>query len=439
MAVDPSVLAAIRAAVDADGGNVELRSHFAGLLLEDGQFDAAFAEATYVLASRPDHLPALSVAARSGMDAGEPDRAAAYARLLAALSADQGPGAPPMAPPEAARPDLSHLPPPPSAAVPTGGPDIPDTADELLKSWAASQPISEPEIGQLHRPSLTLADVGGLQNVKDRLEQSFLGPMRNPELRLQFGKSLRGGLLLWGPPGCGKTYLARAVAGELGANFYEVGIADVLDMWIGSSERNLRSVFEVARGHRPCVLFFDEIDALGHKRTQLRNGGSGMRNVVNQLLTELDGVSSDNEGVFVLAATNHPWDLDPALVRPGRFDRKLVVLPPDEPARLAILETHLRGKPLAAPDLRRIARATDGFTGADLALLCEQATETALAASMQSGTVHPIADADLDAALRTITPSTGGWFETAGNFATYANETGEYDELIAYLKRRRRR
>ena len=332
MPVDPAVLAALRAALDADPSSTEVRAHLAALLLESGDTDGAWEQARVVLATQPDHLGALDVAAAAGEALGESDAAAAYRRLRDALS----PGEP------APEPDL---PPPPPAQPMRVTASMPDTADELLEQWAEAEPLPEPDVGTLASPSITLADVGGLDAVKERLELSFLAPLRHPELRLQFGKSMRGGLVLWGPPGCGKTYIAKAVAGELGANFYEVGLADVLDMWIGSSERNLRSVFEVARRNRPCVLFFDEVDALGHKRTQLRVSGGAMRGVVNQFLTELDGATNDNEGVFVLAATNHPWDIDPALLRPGRFDRKLLVGPPDQPARAAILATHLRGRP----------------------------------------------------------------------------------------------
>src|SRR5206468_9093310 len=159
--------------------------------------------------------------------------------------------------------------------------------------------------------TVRLADVGGMTEVKQRLELAFLGPLRNPQLRAMYGKSLRGGLLLYGPPGCGKTFLARAVAGEMQARFLALSIVDVLNMWLGNSEKNLHEVFEAARRNAPCVLFFDEIDALGQKRSQLRQHAG--RNVVNQLLAELDGVGDNNEGVFVLAATNHPWDVDTAL------------------------------------------------------------------------------------------------------------------------------
>ena len=165
---------------------------------------------------------------------------------------------------------------------------------------------------------MTLDDVGGMRPVKDRLEAAFLAPLANPRLRKLYGKSLRGGLLLYGPPGCGKTFIARALAGELRAKYLSVGIADILDSYFGQTERNLHEAFQLARREAPCVLFFDEIDALGARRSQ--HQVSMMRGAVNQLLTELDGIDGANEGVFVLAATNQPWDVDPALKRPGRLD-----------------------------------------------------------------------------------------------------------------------
>jgi AAA+ superfamily predicted ATPase len=286
--------------------------------------------------------------------------------------------------------------------------------------------------------TVRLADVGGMAEVKQRLEAAFLAPLRNPELRRLYGKSMRGGLLLYGPPGCGKTFVARAVAGELGAKFMAVGLSDVLDMWIGASERNLHELFETARRNAPCVLFLDELDALGAKRSGMRH--SGLRNSVNQLLSELDGVDAEaNEGVFVLAATNHPWDVDTALRRPGRLDRTLLVLPPDEPAREAILRYHLRDRPVAGVELGAVVRRTDGYSGADLQHVCETAAERALMDSVASGSPRMIGTPDLLEAVRQVKPSTGPWFETARNVATFANESGTYDDLLAYLKHKRRR
>jgi SpoVK/Ycf46/Vps4 family AAA+-type ATPase len=315
-----------------------------------------------------------------------------------------------------------------------GAEDFPDTVDELVDEWAQSDPLEEVEFGHMGVAGITLDDVGGLDAVKRQLERSFLAPIRNPELAAAFGKAAGGGLMLWGPPGCGKTFLARATAGEMEANFYNVGLADVLDMWIGSSERNLAAIFETARRNAPCVLFFDEIDALGQKRSHLRVSGATLRGVVNQLLSELDGVGADNDGIFVLAATNHPWDVDEALLRPGRFDRRLLVLPPDPDARQSILDHHLRGKPVEGVDLAGVVAATNGYSGADLALIVEEATEAALAASLESGVVEPITTAAVERALAVVKPSIGPWLETARNHVIYANRSGDYDELERFLR-----
>ncbi|RSS79590.1 26S protease regulatory subunit, partial [Streptomyces sp. WAC06614] len=314
------------------------------------------------------------------------------------------------------------------APLPVDGPGAYDGTDgaEEAPAWDVDAP-----------GTVRLADVGGMQEVKDRLEAAFLAPMRNPELRKLYGKSLRGGLLLYGPPGCGKTFIARAVAGELGANFMSVTLSDVLDMYIGTSEKNIHEIFRIARAKAPCVVFLDELDALGAKRSRTHH--NGMRNVVNQLLTELDGVDSGkDEGVFVLAATNVPWDVDIALRRPGRLDRTLLVLPPDGPAREAILRYHLRDRPIEAVDLGKLVKATEDFSGADLAHVCEAAAETALLDSARTGNVRMIGMADLLGAARQVRPSSEPWFAAARNVAMFANDGGMYDDLLVYLKKKRK-
>jgi SpoVK/Ycf46/Vps4 family AAA+-type ATPase len=303
------------------------------------------------------------------------------------------------------------------------------------EAGSVSAGVDEARAYDAEHTGLTLADVAGLDEVKKRLEAAFLAPMRNPELRKLYGKSLRGGLLLYGPPGCGKTFIARAVAGELGARFITVSFADLIDMFVGRSERNIHELFEVARRNAPCVVFLDEVDAIGQKRSQLRN--TPMRSAVNQLLLELDDVASDNTGVFLLAATNHPWDVDSALRRPGRFDRTLLVLPPDGPAREGVFRYHLRDRPVAGIDLAKLARVTDGYSGADIAHICETAAERALLDSVQRGEPRLIGQADLEAAVGEVRPSLGTWFETARNVALFANEGGAYDDLVAYLRKRR--
>ena len=284
----------------------------------------------------------------------------------------------------------------------------------------------------LENVTSTLADVGGMQSVKDRLTMAFLAPLRNPEIRKLYGKSLSGGLLLNGPPGCGKTYIARALAGELGAAFMNVRISDVMARYFGESEANLHELFETARANAPVVLFLDEIDALGMRRSNANY--SGMRPVTNQLLMELDGIGSDNEGVFVLAATNTPWDVDPALRRPGRFDRSVAVLPPDGPARQAVLYHHLKSRPVEGIDMGYLVQCTNGFTGADLAHLVDSAVEFAMMDSLRSGNVRMVTMQDFRRALEQIRPSAGPWFITARNIVEYGNREGQYDDLAEYMK-----
>ncbi|MFI6776160.1 AAA family ATPase [Nocardia sp. NPDC050412] len=293
--------------------------------------------------------------------------------------------------------------------------------------------VSDSDVGVFEKPTVKLADVGGMQDVKRQLELTLLGPIRNPGFAKAFGTSARGGLLLYGPPGCGKTFIASAVAGELGANFYPIEIADILDIYHGSGERNLHEVFEMARRNAPCVLFLDEVDALGHKRSQMA-GSTWMRNVVNQLLSEMDSATRSNDGVYILGATNHPWDLDVALRRPGRFDRMILVGLPDPQARQAILHYHLEDRPVAGIDLPAIVRRTDGFSGADLAHICTSATQLAMADSISTGTVRPVGMADIEAALSQIKPSAGPWFESARNVIEFANGDGAYDELAKYMR-----
>ncbi|GAB2565710.1 cell division control protein 48 CDC48 [Paractinoplanes abujensis] len=412
---DSPLIDSLTAAVEARPDDLTLRLHLAELLVGAGRGGEAIGHAAQVLAR-------------------EPGNAAAQKLMTSALGGPAPSAPPPAAPPPAA----------PASAAPAEAVDWAameqDLGDIVPPRFSHEQePVRghEDRTFDIEKSTITLADVGGMQEVKKRLEISFLGPLKNPGLRTLFGKSLRGGLLLYGPPGCGKTFLARAVAGEMGAAFISLSITDVLNMWVGSSERNLHDLFQSARGHAPCVLFLDEIDALGHKRSQLNS--SSMRTVVNQLLTELDGVDGNNDGVFVLAATNAPWDIDSALRRPGRLDRTLLVLPPDKPARAAILQYHLRDRPVAGVDLGRVADATENYSGADLAHVCETAAEFAMRDSIATGEIRMINQQDMLAAAREVRPSTDGWFATARNVAMFANESGEYDDLAAYLKKRKNR
>jgi len=285
---------------------------------------------------------------------------------------------------------------------------------------------------EIERPKITFEDVGGMDKLKEEIRMKIIAPLEHPEIYKAYGKKIGGGILMYGPPGCGKTHLARATAGEVNANFLSVGISDILDMYIGNSERNLHAIFQKARQLKPCVLFFDEVDALGASRSDMRNFSG--RHVINQFLSELDGVEYDNEGVLILAATNAPWHLDSAFRRPGRFDRIIFVPPPDDTARTAILNIKLKDKP--AKDIRfdKLMKRTKDFSGADLAAVIDIAIESKLAESMRKGTPMPLETDDLVNAAKKHRPTTKEWFQTAKNYALFANEAGLYDDILKYLK-----
>ncbi len=297
---------------------------------------------------------------------------------------------------------------------------------------AAWEGTDETPSASVDRPEIDFQQVGGMEDLKDEIRMKIIQPLKHPELYAAYGKAVGGGILLYGPPGCGKTHLARATAGEIDAAFISVGIHDVLEMWIGSSERNLHGVFEQARANRPCVLFFDEVDALGASRSDMRH--SSGRQLINQFLAELDGIERSNDELLILAATNAPWHLDSAFRRPGRFDRILFVPPPDAPARAAILRIHLAGKPVTDVDFDHLAQKAEGFSGADLKATVDLAIEAKLREAMKTGTPKPLTTADLKAAVKGVKPSTRDWFATAKNYALYANQGGLYDDILKHLK-----
>lgn len=284
----------------------------------------------------------------------------------------------------------------------------------------------------LEKPKIKFQDVGGMEGVKEQVRVKIIYPITHAEMYAAYGKKVGGGILLYGPPGCGKTYIARATAGEVNANFMSIGINDVLDMWLGNSERNLHQIFEQARGNRPCVLFFDEVDALGASRADLRY--SGNRQLVNQFLSELDGVQSSNEGLLILGATNAPWHVDSAFRRPGRFDRVIFVPPPDQASREETLKILLTGKPATDVDIRKVAAKTGDFSGADLKAVVDAAIEGKLQEAIKTGKPTPLNTNDLLNALKGVRATTKEWFATARNHALYANQGGMYDEILEYMK-----
>ncbi|HEY2343826.1 MAG TPA: AAA family ATPase [Chthoniobacteraceae bacterium] len=281
---------------------------------------------------------------------------------------------------------------------------------------------------------VTFQDIGGMTDVIERIRMNIIYPFKNPELFQKYKKRPGGGILMFGPPGCGKTHIARATAGECGAAFISVAITDILSKWLGESERQLHEIFEVARRRAPTVIFMDEADALAVNRNQ---ASSLTAPIVNVLLTELDGIAGRNENLMVLAATNAPWRIDNALRRPGRFDRVVFVPPPDLPARRAILEICLRDLPCAPLALDKLARATERFSGADLRAVVERASEKAIYEEMRTGRAGGLNQAMLASVIKETQPSTVEWLETARQYASYANRGGLYDDLVAYFEKTR--
>ncbi|TLD71638.1 AAA family ATPase [Phragmitibacter flavus] len=307
--------------------------------------------------------------------------------------------------------------------------DNPDSDDEDSRPRGGT--AFDLGLADFEKPKLSFADVGGMDEVKDAIRMKIIHPLQHADLFRAYNKKVGGGVLLYGPPGCGKTLLSKATAGEIKANFIALGLHQILDMWIGNSEKNMHEVFELARQHAPCILFFDEVDALAADRRDLRQ--SAGRNLINQFLSEMDGAQSDNDGVLILGATNAPWHIDPAFRRPGRFDRTLFVPPPDQPARAAIAEVMAKNRPIGELDPIALAKKTEGFSGADLKAVFDLATESVLEEAMKSGKVVPLNTKDLIKAAGRHKPTTKAWFDSARNYAMYSNQSGYYDDVLKYL------
>ena len=449
MPADDATIQALRAALSVSPDNGPLRAHLAATLLDANRAEEAAAEYRRASADAPDD-PQLKLGLARAFERGGkrsqalvvleaitrgeaalPAARVLLARLLLAdgkvedavhhyklaLRAD----------PSLAEVDLSD------ALGVGGGDEEAEVVDGRVRNAAAFDDEEECELpAEIERPKLSFADVGGLEEVKEQVRMKLIHPLEHADLYKAYGKTVGGGLLMYGPPGCGKTHLARATAGEIKRRFVSVGISDVLDMWVGNSERNLHALFERARRSAPCVLFFDEVDALAASRSDMRT--SAGRHLINQFLAELDGVDGNNDGLLVMAATNAPWHVDPAFRRPGRFDRVLFVPPPDAPARAAILAALLKGKPAEAVDFEKVAKATPDLSGADLKAVVDAAVEAKLAEAMKSGTIAPVGTKDLLRAAKQVRPSTREWFDTAKNHVLYANQGGAYDDVAKYLK-----
>jgi len=287
------------------------------------------------------------------------------------------------------------------------------TRDDFLQAYREMEPSTLREV-LIEKPNVKWDDIGGLDEAKQELRESIEWPLRMNKVFAHFDARPPRGILIFGPPGTGKTLLAKAVATESEANFISVRGPEFMSKWVGESERMVRETFRKAKTAAPCIIFFDEVDAI----TPVRGGAEDSQvteRVISQILTEMDGLE-ELHNVTVIAATNRMDLVDPALLRPGRFDRHIYIPPPDLTTRKAILAIHTRRKPLGKDvDLDDVARRTDKYTGAELAAVCNEA---AMLAIRETATKYPNLDEaalkkvaiekrHFEAALKKVQPQTG--------------------------------
>ncbi|MEE9525025.1 MAG: ATP-binding protein [Candidatus Woesearchaeota archaeon] len=268
----------------------------------------------------------------------------------------------------------------------------------------------ENEIISTSDNEITFKDIGGLEELKEEIKFKIIEPFKNPDLFRYYNKAVGGGILMYGPPGCGKSLIAKATAHEAEANFIHVKCSDLKSKFVGETEKNIAELFEKARENQPTIIFFDEFESLGRDRSE---GHNHEKSAVAQLLTEMDGMDSKDQQILLLAATNEPWVIDPALRREGRFGKTLFIGPPDLEARKKIFKIMMKKRPIDKLDYALLADMTEGFSGADVKAVCESATDIPLRECFKTKKKRNITIQDMKSVIKDVKSVLNQWFGKA--------------------------
>ncbi len=301
-------------------------------------------------------------------------------------------------------------------------------ADDALKTGDLFLPSAE-------TPKVNFSNVAGMDSLKKRLRESIIYPFQNPALAKKYGISAGGGILLYGPPGCGKTFIAKSIAGEAKIKFVQAKISELRSRWSGQTSKNINTIFEFARKNAPCILFFDEVDALGGSRDTASNS-PWYREATNTFLTEMDGAGASNDGVLILGATNAPWIMDSALKRSGRFGSLVYVPPPDSTARIELFKLHLKDKPISEDiDYDKLSQLTNYYSAADIANMCTEAAKIPWEEALNTGKERNINMQDLITSISSKKSTIAEWYNNAKQIIkTGGSEDYTYSDLTTSIE-----
>ena len=279
------------------------------------------------------------------------------------------------------------------------------------------------------KDGINFGSVVGLSDLKEEIMLKVILPLKNPGLIASYNKKGKSGILMYGPPGCGKSMIAEAMANEIGATFFHVKSSDLKSKWVGDTEKNMAELFVKAKTQQPSIIFIDEFESVGRDRSTV--GNSFEKNFVSQLLAEMDGLGTKNNRITVIAATNEPWEIDSALLRSGRLGTKIFVGAPDRTTRLSLLKKELKNRPVDANiDLDELSEMTKGFSGADIVALCDTAADEAIKHYLKENEQRNINLRDLKAAFYKIKPVTKSWFNAATRQIEMKNLKEDYPEIF---------